>query len=103
MNIRIRHLLVVGTGAALAVALSACSSYGSTREASLRAGQESTFHTPQGETGTPHGHAGSMANPAARGMGYGGRTPANVTPAAPMGQESSKHTPQGETVSPHTH
>jgi hypothetical protein len=100
---RIQSLTLLA-GAALAVALAGCSSYapGAQGAAARGAGQESTAHTPQGETGTPHGHGAPAA--AAGAMGYGvAPSPSNVTPEKRMGQESSQHTPQGETGSPHNH
>lgn len=72
----------------------------------LGTGQESTLHTPQGETGTPHSHpSGDAQNRTDGGTSTGrmGAPGGEVTPSMPAGQESTQHTPQGETGTPHSH
>lgn len=95
-----------GAAALAIVGLTACTSTATRMGAqSMQYGQESSLHTPQGETGSPHGHGSTAAAPrgATTQMGVGTAPQANVIRSAPMGQESSTHTPQGETGSPHTH
>ena len=98
-----------GTVAAAAlfaiVGLGACTSTrtGVANQA-LGYGQETTLHTSQGETGSPHGHGSTaVQQDAAVQMGAGSAPTPNVTPSMRMGQESTTHTPQGETGSPHRH
>lgn len=67
-------------------------------------GQESTQHTPMGESGTPHGHPGSAAQGNSRNSGGDmGASSSRVAPGVGAGQESTRHTPMGETGTPHTH
>mgnify|MGYP003575310816 CR=1 FL=1 len=68
------------------------------------AGQESTQHTPMGETGTPHGHPGSASQGNSRSSDRAMGAPGSrVDPALGAGQESTQHTPMGETGTPHNH
>lgn len=105
-----RNIKSIGAAAAAIALIGLAGCAGQTRvgmgNAAMRAGQESTFHTPQGETGTPHGHGNGAAVSSGGGqatMGAGGSVGGRVTSGAPVGQESGNHTPQGETGTPHTH
>lgn len=102
-HLTFRHL---GTAASavLALGLAACSTSPAYNSNSLRAGQESTFHTPQGETGTPHGHGSTAVTTLSPNqMGASGAAAQTPRGASSVGQESSLHTPQGETGTPHRH
>lgn len=99
----IRKIALVAGAAVLTLGLGACASnaggYGS-----ARMGQESSFHTPQGETGSPHGHGSTAINAGSVRTSPNAGTLGNTGNASTgVGQESTQHTPQGETGSPHTH
>lgn len=104
MNKLFRTLNLAAASAAV-LALTACGTYSGQRTAGNPAtgmGQESTQHTSQGETGSPHGHgASSVTSGSATSRMGASRTPAN--PASGFGQENSQHGSQGETGTPHTH
>lgn len=97
-----RKPMVAGACALLTLGLAACAS--SPGGSGMTYGQESSMHTPQGETGSPHPHGSSMTSSTGP-MGAMGASPAAASrnPATGFGQESSQHTPQGETGSPHPH
>lgn len=98
------NILVAGGAATLVLSLAACASSPRTASnASMPAGQESSFHTPQGETGTPHGHGATTMGAGPARMAAPARAGSSSNPAAGVGQESSQHTPRGETGTPHTH
>ena len=102
------RLALAAGGAVLALSLGACASgMNNGVNGSTRMGQESTLHTPQGETGAPHGHGSTVINSGALSTSPRastlGNTGAGTGPGTGAGQESSQHTPQGETGSPHTH
>lgn len=68
------------------------------------AGQESTLHTPMGETGTPHTHSNSASQGSSMSSDRTMGAPSSrVTPGQGAGQESTSHTPMGETGTPHGH
>lgn len=97
---------VAGGSTVLILGLAACGS--SPRQggrAALGVGQETTLHTPQGETGTPHGHGSTavVPNSASARMGADASPASSANPALGVGQESSRHTPKGETGTPHRH
>lgn len=100
-----RKASFAAAGAALVLSLTACGMYSGQRTAANPAtgmGQESSQHTPQGETGSPHGHGATTMRPGSATSSMGAsRTPAN--PATGYGQENSVHGSQGETGTPHTH
>lgn len=101
-NLNYRKLMTAAAGAALAVGLTACAS--SPGSSGMTYGQETSRHTPQGETGSPHPHGSGMTQSTGPTTSMGAtRAPVVRDPAAGFGQESSQHTPQGETGSPHTH
>lgn len=97
-----RKTMITGAGALLALGLGACAS--SPGSGGMTYGQESSFHTPQGETGSPHSHGSSMTSSTGS-TGAMGASRASVSrnPATGFGQENSQHAPQGETGSPHPH
>lgn len=103
MSAKLVPRLTMLAGAVLTLSLAGCSAYAPSGHgtSALRSGQESTLHTPQGETGTPHGHGSTLGAPGT--TGYDPQYPGNAIPAQPMGQENSQHAPQGETGSPHGH
>lgn len=101
----IRRTTFAAAGAAVLLSLTACGMYSGQRTAANPAtgmGQESSLHTPQGETGSPHGHGATTMRPgnSTNSMGAS-RSPVN--PATGYGQENSVHGSQGETGTPHTH
>lgn len=105
---RLKSLL---TGAAIAASVGVAFAQGTpvrpnSAGAAQGAGQESTLHTPMGQTGTPHGHPNAASQ--AGSMGSSGRTtmgaPASqVAPGHGAGQENTQHAPMGETGTPHGH
>lgn len=101
-NSMIQRAALIGSTAFLALGLSACAS--GTAGSYGAAGQESTLHTPMGETGTPHGHAGSASQGSSRSSDRAMGAPGSrVAPSQGAGQESTQHAPMGETGTPHGH
>lgn len=105
-NTFLRKSAFVTAGAALLLSVTACGMYSGQRTAANPAtgmGQESTQHTSQGETGSPHGHgdATTMGRGSATGSMGASRSPTN--PGSGFGQENSVHGSQGETGTPHPH
>jgi hypothetical protein len=102
MQTNFTRLIFAAGAAAAVVGLSACA-YGGPGNNAMRAGQESTMHTPQGETGTPHGHGPSTSAPGYQSRATGATSGRSNMSTTDVGQESSNHTSQGETGTPHTH